>query len=175
MNGSLQLPLLSPALRLSTSPSPFITGNALNLIGITSAWGSRAASPSPGFEGVCRFRAGRREMEIKLGSDFKLLCWTPNGAAANLDKTWGIRVKMPKASSEIRGREEPRPRPANLATRGATDTLLLLLLLLLCRSLRDTFFFFSKRCHFLLFSHPTPGESSPPVQRRKQRAVRTVK
>lgn len=170
MNGSLRPPLLSPVLCLSTSSSPFITRNALNLIGITSVWGSRAASPSPGFEGVCRFRAGRREMGIKLGSEFKLLRWSPNGAAANLDKTWGACVKMPKASSEIRGREEPRPRPANLATRGATDTLLLRCLL------RDTFFFFSKRCHFLLFSHPTPGESSPPVRRRrKQRGVRTVK
>lgn len=75
-------------------------------------------------------------MEIKLGSELKLLRWSPNGAAANLDKTRGVRVKMPKASSEVRGHEEPRPRPANLATRGATDKLLLRLLLRL--SLRDT-------------------------------------
>lgn len=165
----MRLPLLSPVLRLSTGSLQFITGNALNLIGITSAWGRRAASPSPGFEGV---RAGRQEMEIKFGSEFKLLCWSPNGAAANLDTTWCVCMKMPKAPSEMRGREEPWPRPANLATCGATD---ILLFLLLCRSLRDTFFFFSKRCHFLLFSHPTPGESSPPVRRRKQRGVRTVK
>lgn len=86
-------------------------------------------------------------MGIKLGSEFKLLRWSPNGAAANLDKTWGVCVKMPKASSEIRGREEPRPRPANLATRGATDTLLLLLLL----RLETLFFSFQKDVTFCCF------------------------